>query len=115
MNVTEGNVVNATYKLIRKIGSGTFGDIYLAININTEELVAAKFEKLQQTDDSQLKQEAKFLVYLKEGVGFPNVFWYGKFNNCNVLISNNLGPNLEHLFNKCNRKFSTITICQIAF
>jgi len=45
MDLSEGQIVNSTYKLIRKIGAGTFGDIYLAIHTKTEELVAAKFEK----------------------------------------------------------------------
>lgn len=37
-------VVATKYKLIRKIGSGSFGDIYLAINITNGEEVAVKME-----------------------------------------------------------------------
>lgn len=37
-------VVGVKYKLKRKIGSGSFGDIYLAINIQNGEEVAVKLE-----------------------------------------------------------------------
>ena len=34
--------VGSKYRLGRKIGSGSFGDIYLGVNIQTEEEVAIK-------------------------------------------------------------------------
>jgi serine/threonine protein kinase len=37
-------IVGVKYKLKRKIGSGSFGDIYLAINIQNGEEVAVKLE-----------------------------------------------------------------------
>lgn len=33
-------IVGGKYKLVRKIGSGSFGDIYLAINITNGEVIA---------------------------------------------------------------------------
>ena len=33
------------YKVCEKIGSGSFGDLYLALNIQTNELSAIKIEK----------------------------------------------------------------------
>lgn len=35
-------IVGGKYKLVRKIGSGSFGDIYLAINITNGEVRAAR-------------------------------------------------------------------------
>ena len=40
-------VVGVKYKLKRKIGSGSFGDIYLAINIQNGEEVAVKLESIK--------------------------------------------------------------------
>jgi len=38
-------VVGGKYRLVRKIGSGSFGDIYLGINISSGEEVAVKVNK----------------------------------------------------------------------
>jgi casein kinase 1 alpha len=37
-------VVGGKYRLVRKIGSGSFGDIYLGINISNGEEVAVKVQ-----------------------------------------------------------------------
>nr|GMD24928.1 casein kinase 1-like protein 10 [Ipomoea batatas] len=41
-----GHVVGGKYKLGRKIGSGSFGELYLGVNIQNEE-VAIKLESSQ--------------------------------------------------------------------
>ena len=40
-------VVASKYRLVRKIGSGSFGDIYLGINISNGEEVAIKLESIK--------------------------------------------------------------------
>lgn len=40
-------VVNQMYKLVRKIGFGSFGEIYLAVNINTGQEFAVKLEHVK--------------------------------------------------------------------
>lgn len=40
-------IVGVKYKLKRKIGSGSFGDIYLGINIQNGEEVAVKLESVK--------------------------------------------------------------------
>jgi serine/threonine protein kinase len=45
MSITDKiNYVNDKYKILKQIGSGTFGDIYLGMDKITEELVSIKFE-----------------------------------------------------------------------
>lgn len=40
-------IIGLKYKLKRKIGSGSFGDIYLGINIQNGEEVAVKIESIK--------------------------------------------------------------------
>ncbi len=39
-------IINGKWKLVRKIGSGSFGEIFLGINVETGEEVAVKLEKV---------------------------------------------------------------------
>nr|CAI9693083.1 unnamed protein product [Rangifer tarandus platyrhynchus] len=54
-------IVGGKYKLVRKIGSGSFGDIYLAINITNGEEVAVKLES-QKARHPQLLYESKLFI-----------------------------------------------------
>ncbi|KAG2486551.1 hypothetical protein HYH03_014852 [Edaphochlamys debaryana] len=101
------------YRLGRKIGGGSFGDIYLGTNIQTGEEVAIKLESVK-TRHAQLLYESKLYKILQGGVGIPNVRWYGVEGDYNVMVIDLLGPSLEDLFNFCNRKFSLKTVLMLA-
>jgi serine/threonine protein kinase len=58
--------VGGKYRLGRKIGSGSFGDIYLGTNIATKEEVAIKLECVK-TKHPQLHIEAKFYKMMQSG------------------------------------------------
>uniref|UniRef100_A0A8C7D0L0 non-specific serine/threonine protein kinase n=1 Tax=Oncorhynchus kisutch TaxID=8019 RepID=A0A8C7D0L0_ONCKI len=58
--------VGNKYRLGRKIGSGSFGDIYLGINIATGEEVAIKLECVK-TKHPQLHIESKFYKMMQGG------------------------------------------------
>lgn len=62
------------YRLIRKIGSGSFGDIYLGMNITNGEEVAVKIESIKARHP-QLLYESKLYRVLAGGVGIPHVRW----------------------------------------
>jgi len=101
------------YRLGRKIGSGSFGDIYLGTNINSGEEVAIKLESMK-TRHPQLAYEYKVYRILAGGVGIPNVHWFGKEGDYNVMVLDILGPSLEDLFNFCSRKFTLKTVLMLA-
>jgi len=101
------------YRLGRKIGSGSFGDIYLGTNINTGEEVAIKLESVK-TRHPQLAYEYKVYRILAGGVGIPNVRWFGREGDFNVMVMDILGPSLEDLFNFCSRKFTLKTVLMLA-
>ena len=95
--------VGGKYRLGKKIGSGSFGDIYLGHHILTGEEVAIKLESVKSRHQ-QLSYEYR-LYRLLQGktpgqgaTGIPNVRWFGKEGDYNVLIMDLLGPSLEDLF-----------------
>jgi len=110
--------VGKRYRLGRKIGSGSFGDIYLGVDIPTGVEVAIKLESVK-TRHPQLRYESKLYRVLagdkaSPPKGIPQMRWYGVEGNYNVLILDLLGPSLEDLFNYCGRQFSLQTVCMLA-
>jgi len=105
--------VGNKYRLGRKIGAGSFGDIFLGTNISTSEEVAIKLESVK-SKHPQLLYESKVLKILQGGVGLPNVRWYGVEGDYNVMVIDLLGPSLEDLFNFCSRKFSLKSVLMLA-
>uniref|UniRef100_A0A0C9RN82 non-specific serine/threonine protein kinase n=1 Tax=Wollemia nobilis TaxID=56998 RepID=A0A0C9RN82_9CONI len=105
--------VGNRYRLGRKIGSGSFGEIYLGTNIQTNEEVAIKLENVK-TKHPQLLYESKLYRILQGGTGIPNVRWFGAEGDYNVLVMDLLGPSLEDLFNFCSRKLSLKTVLMLA-
>ncbi|KAJ2799202.1 Chitinase 2, partial [Coemansia furcata] len=97
------------YRLGRKIGSGSFGDIFLAVNVVTNEEVAVKLESVKARHP-QLEYETKIYKALAGGVGIPFIRYFGVEHDYNAMIIDLLGPSLEDLFNFCNRKFSLKTV-----
>jgi len=105
--------VGNKYRLGRKIGSGSFGDIYLGTNITNNEEVAIKLESVK-TKHPQLFYESKLYKVLSGGVGIPYVKWFGVEGDYNVLVMDLLGPSLEDLFNYCHRRFTLKTVLMLA-
>jgi casein kinase I family protein HRR25 len=121
--------VGNKYRIGRKIGSGSFGDIYLGMetfthiwqvlmysagtNIISGEEIAIKLESVK-AKHPQLEYEARVYKSLAGGVGIPFVRWYGTECDYNAMVLDLLGPSLEDLFNFCNRKFSLKTVLLLA-
>lgn len=105
--------VGGKYRLVRKIGSGSFGDIYLGINITNGEEVAVKLES-HKARHPQLLYESKLYKILQGGVGIPHIRWFGQEKDYNVLVMDLLGPSLEDLFNFCSRRFTMKTVLMLA-
>ncbi|VVB13065.1 unnamed protein product [Arabis nemorensis] len=102
------------YRLGRKISSGSFGEIYLGTDVQTNEEVAIKLENAK-TRRPQLSYESKIYRILQGGTGIPNMRWYGIEGDCyNVLVMDLLGPSLEDLFSFCNKKFTLKTVLMLA-
>lgn len=101
------------FRLGRKLGEGSFGDVFMGKNIISNDEVAIKLEN-RNAKHPQLHIEAKFLKLLQGGVGIPKLKWAGVEGDYNCLVMDLLGPSLEHLLNFCKRRFSLKTTLLLA-
>ncbi|XP_043751134.1 casein kinase I-like [Cervus elaphus] len=106
-------IVGGRYKLVREIGCGSFGDVYLAIDLTNHEEVAVKLES-QSARQPRLINEKELYNVLQGGVGIPQIRWYGQETDYKVLVMDLLGPSLEDLFNFCSRRFTMKTVLMLA-
>mmetsp|Transcript_63408 Transcript_63408/g.200316 ORF Transcript_63408/g.200316 Transcript_63408/m.200316 type:complete len:450 (-) Transcript_63408:204-1553(-) len=105
--------VGGIYCIGRKLGSGSFGDIYFAVNTQTGEELAVKLESTK-SKHPMLMYEAKLLKHLQGVPGLATVHYCDVEGDYNVMVMDLLGPSLEDLFNICHRKFSLKTVLLIA-
>jgi len=105
--------VGEKFRLCRKIGSGSCGEVFSGRNAETGEQVAIKLEKLD-SKRFMLPHEAHLYKVLKGEVGVPMVHWHGTESEFNVMVMDRLGPSLQNLFDACDRKFSLKTVLMIA-
>jgi serine/threonine protein kinase len=92
-------IINKKYKLLDKIGEGSFGSIYKAHNIRTEEYVAIKVEPIENAT-KLLKNESTIYHYLNNVPRIPTVKWYGKDEYNYYMVINLLGKSLKDFKNK---------------
>ncbi|KAE8714636.1 Casein kinase I isoform epsilon [Hibiscus syriacus] len=107
------HIIGGKFKLGRKIGNGSFGELYLGVNVQSGEEVAVKLEPVK-TKHPQLHYESKLYMILQGGTGIPHLKWFGVEGEYSVMVIDLLGPSLEDLFNYCNRKFSLKTVLMLA-
>ena len=114
----EGLVIAKNFELKKKLGSGAFGEIWEAVHTKTQQSHAVKFEDVR-AKHQQLYLECKIYLFLHSDTSiiehsFPQVSFFGCEKEKNFMIMELLGPSLEDLFTKCNRKFSLKTVLMIA-
>jgi serine/threonine protein kinase len=107
-----GKIFFGKYKPEKKLGEGSFGKIYSAVNVTDGENYALKMES-KEGGQNLLESEAYFLCYLK-GYGIPSVKSYGFSGNYNIMVMELLGKSLEELFQECKKKLSLKTVCFLA-
>ena len=101
------------HEIYSKIGFGSFGSIYKALNLKNNELIALK-KKKSNNFDINFDFEAQILKYFHNSIGFPEFRFYTRYHNNLFLGMELLGPNLSFLFKKLNNKFGLKTVLMIA-
>ena len=112
INDLSKKIIFKKYKVLKLIKKGSFGFVFEAKNILTNELVALKAEDWKIKGNC-LESEAYFLFYLK-GFGIPEIRSFGSYKRYKILIQTLLGKNLDNLFSNILYKTNLKDICMIA-
>lgn len=86
-------IINKKYKILNKIGEGSFGYIYKGKHVITNEEVAIKIEPID-TKTPTLCRESKILGYLSNINNVPKLRYYGSQDNKNFMVIDLLGKTL---------------------
>lgn len=108
-------VVDNRFSLHRRIGSGSFGEIYSGIDTATNRPVAVKLEPAK-VRSPQLHIESRIYELLEGGLGIPELFYYGPepTGRYNAMVIDLLGLSLEDLKVKQKRPISVKTVLMLA-
>jgi len=105
--------VASNYHVDEKIGSGSYGEIRIGIDLTNNEEVAVKLEPIVPKNQ-RLPLEFEFYQLLGNHEGIPETYILDSFNDnkYNAMVLKLLGPSLFDLFNLCYREFSLKTVLQ---
>jgi len=95
-----GREIKGRYKLIDERGSGNFGTVYIARDLVTNYLYAAKIMRIDHTDDKELVERFKreaFILYNLNDEHIVRVIDYGNEGNLYYIIMHHIdGQNLKY-------------------
>ena len=108
-----GETVFNEYKLLKKIGQGSFGSIYEAESNNNKKLYAIKLEDMKENQYT-LEEESIILSYL-DIPRVPKIKSFGYKGSFIILVMELLGKSLDKIFNELpSKKMSLRCVCNIA-
>lgn len=132
----ETRVGGGRYELRKRVGKGSFGDIFIAYDIHLARVVAVKLEKKSVTYP-QLEYEMSVYQILNPYTdpagpqslaasrrsgdgnqppiipGIPRAHFFAKEGEVSMMALDLCGPSLEDVFNFCHRRFSLKTVLML--
>ena len=95
-----GREIKSRYRLIDERGSGNFGTVYIARDLVTNYLYAAKIMRIDHTSDNELVERFKREAFILYGLNDPHivrVIDYGNEGNLYYIVMHHIdGQNLKY-------------------
>ena len=107
-------LINKKYYLGKKLGSGSFGEVYQGTDKDTKAQVAIKIEPNNSKHPILHHEYDVYRQIYKANKAIPKIYYFGQEDDYKVIVMDMLGSSLEDLFNQCNRKFSLKTVLMLA-
>jgi serine/threonine protein kinase len=107
------SVGGGRFRFRRKIGAGSFGEIYEAKDTQTGDLVAVKVES-SSSKCGTLDLEQQCYTTLQYGVGIPRLIWSLIDRDLKVIVISRLGRSLEDLAAQSGHRLSLKTVLMLA-
>jgi serine/threonine protein kinase len=107
------NYLQNKYRISKRLGKGSFGEVYQGTDLLTQEQVAIKIEP-STSSHPQLQYESRVLRILEGTRGIPKLHFSGKDQHNIFMVIDLLGPSLEDLLNLSNRRMSLKSVLMLA-
>jgi serine/threonine protein kinase len=110
------NLINSRYTLDKKIGSGSFGEVFIGYDKVDGHPVGIKLEDAEKKHILKHEYDVyQDILAVGKLVHIPKIYWYGVLPDARkALVMQFLGNSLEYLFNKkCRGSFSVKTVLMI--
>lgn len=106
--------VGGIYRLEEKIGGGSFGEVFRAVDTETETELAVKIQSARRKGSSLLVHEVNILRELQGAVGLATLKYFDIEDGHLCMVMDLLGPSLEEMLQRCNRKLSLRALVLVA-
>ena len=111
-----GNHFEEQYRIGPIIGSGSFGNVYACEHLENSINEPIVIKMLKKSGHQSYFRETAVLSFLnsRKASGIPTMYFYGKYNEKDVMIMTRLGTDFATLFNLCGKKFSLSTVLRLS-
>ena len=101
-----GTIIQNKYKILRKLGSGSYSSVYEAEHIHKNTKVAIKFD-FDEISKRLIENEISIYLYLHQNnmSDMAGIKSYGKNEDSNFIIMKKLDCSLHEYYNKCYNNF----------
>lgn len=105
--------IGGEYRVVKKIGQGSFGKIFIVKDLKTGVEYAAKQESAN-APIPQLLFESRLYKIMSGSTNVPRIHGHYFEQKQNTIIIDLLGKSLEEYLNRCNRRMSLKTVLMLA-